>query len=227
MKLLIVDDDSAFCRLLERGLSTESVQVATAESAEAALTHLASVPRGHFDLVLLDVTMPGQSGLDLLSVLRDRGAAVPVVFVTSRGATEEKVAGLAAGADDWLVKPFELGELRARIDAVLRRADHNLLEYGDLNVDLARQRATRADRLLNLTPREFELLVLLVRAKGQVVSREQMIEQIWRSKIDPGTNVIDVQLGRLRRKLDRHGQPSIESVRGVGFRLQAAPQGEH
>jgi DNA-binding response OmpR family regulator len=222
MRYLIVDDDPEFRRLLQRGLAADDVSVTAAESAEAALEALRTIPRGHFDLVVLDVTMPGQSGLELLAALREQGRRVPVVFVTARGDVAEKVEGLAAGADDWLVKPFALEELRARIAAVLRRQDDTLLDYGDVCVDLGRQRATRDDVAMELSPREFELLTQLVRAKGEVVTREQLLKEIWEVEFDPRTNVIDVQMGRLRRKLDRLGPPCIESVRGKGFRMTAA-----
>jgi two-component system OmpR family response regulator len=222
MRYLIVDDDPEFRRLLQRGLATDDISVTTAESAEAALETLRTIPRGHFDLAVLDVTMPGQSGLELLAALREQGRRVPVVFVTARGDVAEKVEGLAAGADDWLVKPFALEELRARITAVLRRQDDTLLDYGDVRVDLGRQRATRDGVAMDLSPREFELLTHLVRAKGEVVTREQLLKEIWEVEFDPRTNVIDVQMGRLRRKLDRLGPPCIESVRGQGFRMTAA-----
>jgi two-component system OmpR family response regulator len=222
MRYLIVDDDPEFRRLLQRGLATDDISVTTAESAEAALEALQTIPRGHFDLAVLDVTMPGQSGLQLLAALREQGRRVPVVFVTARGDVAEKVEGLAAGADDWLVKPFALEELRARIAAVLRRQDDTLLDYGDVRVDLGRQRATRDGVAMDLSPREFELITWLVRAKGEVVTREQLLKEIWEVEFDPRTNVIDVQMGRLRRKLDRLGPPCIESVRGQGFRMTAA-----
>ena len=224
MRVLIVDDDRSFRRILERGLAADPVELTSVASAEAALDLLHSLPRGHFDLVLLDVTLPGgANGIELLRELRRRGARVPVIFVTSRAATEEKIAGLGAGADDWLVKPFALDELRARIEAVMRRQAHNQLEYGDLRVDLERQRVTRGGTSVDLSRRDLEVLVLLMRAKGDTVARADLLREIWELPFDPGTNVIDVQIGRLRRKLDRHGAPCIESVRGVGFRLVAAP----
>lgn len=221
MRLLIVDDEREFREILARALASPRVEVVSAANAAEARAAIASRPRGHFDLLVLDVSMPGLSGPEFLEQLRREGLGLPVVFVTARGAIEEKVAALAAGADDWLVKPFALAELSARIEAVLRRRADALIEYGDVRVDLGRQRVFRQGQPVDLSPRELELLLLLLRRKGGLVARDELLREIWELDFDPGTNVIDVQLGRLRRKLDRLGPPCIESVRGQGYRLVA------
>ncbi len=222
MRLLIVDDDPDFRRFLELGLSDDDVSVTTAGSGEEALQALAAVPPGHFDLIVLDVQMPGVSGWDLLYDLREAGRELPVIFVTGLGRTAEKVRGLGLGADDYVVKPVDIEELRARIETVLRRRRSvPPIEYGELRIDLARHNVERNGTGLDLSPREFDLLLCLVQARGDLVSRQDLLRVVWNTEFDPGTNVVDVHIGRLRRKLDRHGEPLIENERGKGYRVVA------
>ncbi|MFT7462878.1 MAG: two-component system OmpR family response regulator [Pseudohongiellaceae bacterium] len=224
MKLLIVDDDEAVLAVVERGLQRDGdgMEVTTASAAPEALRILGQAPAGHFDLIVLEVNMPGVTGLELLNDLREAGSQIPVIFVTGLATLQDKVAGLGLGADDYIVKPFQIAELRARIRAVLRRRESMApIEYGELCVDVARRQVQRGDQKLELSPREFDLLFQLVRAKGELVSRETLLSQIWELDFDPGTNVLDVHVGRLRRKLDKLGEPLIENIRGKGYRILA------
>lgn len=220
MNLLIVDDDQAILSVVERGLTADGMDVTSASDVPQALSLLNTSPAGHFDLIVLDVKMPGATGLDLLNELREAGSQIPVIFVTGLASLEDKVAGLGLGADDYIVKPFQIAELRARIRAVLRRRESLApIEYGELRVDVASRQVQRGGEKLDLSPREFDLLFRLVRAKGELVSREELLRKIWELEFDPGTNVLDVHVGRLRRKLDKLGQPLIENVRGQGYRI--------
>src|SRR5262245_46665952 len=171
-------------------------------------------------MILLDVMMPALSGWELLHDLREHGRETPVIFVTARDAVEERVKGLRLGADDYVIKPFAFSELLARIEAVIRRRQSLApIEVFDLRLDLARRQVRRGDRSIDLSPREFDLLLALVRAGGRVLSRSELLREVWSIEFDPGTNVVDVHIGRLRRKVDRHGPPLIQTVRGEGYRL--------
>src|SRR5215470_5019102 len=179
-----------------------------------------------FDLVLLDLMLPGRSGLEILQTLRHRHIETPVLVLTARDGVDDRVLGLDLGADDYLVKPFALPELLARIRALLRRgrpSDVLRLRTADLELDLVTRHATRGDRPLDLTVREFELLEYLLRHQGHLVSREMLAHDVWKEprRATPLDNVIDVQMTRLRRKVDAHGAPRlIHTVRGVGFVLR-------
>lgn len=222
MKLLIVDDDDALLEVLREGLTDAHTHVECARTVPGALEVLAQHPTGAFDLIVLDQGLPGQAGIELLHDLRETGSQLPVIFMTGDDTLEGKVTGLREGADDYIVKPVRLAELRARIDAVLRRRDDPApVEYGELRLDLTTRHAWRANEQLDLSPREFSLLLMLVKAKGELVSREQLLAGVWELDFDPGTNVLDVHVGRLRRKLDRHGSPLIENQRGLGYRVLA------
>lgn len=224
MKLLIVDDDEALLEGLAEGLADDHTSVTCARTVPEALEVLGRHPAGAFDLIVLDQRLPGPDGIELLHELREAGSHVPVIFITGDDTLEGKVQGLREGADDYIVKPFKLAELRARIDAVLRRrVDPPPVEYGELRLDLTRRRAWRSDQSLDLSPREFSLLLTLVKAKGELVSRERLLSDVWELEFDPGTNVLDVHVGRLRRKLDRLGSPLIENERGRGYRVLAPP----
>jgi two-component system OmpR family response regulator/two-component system copper resistance phosphate regulon response regulator CusR len=178
------------------------------------------------DAIVLDLMLPGQPGLDVLRGLRERGVHTPVVVLTARGAVEERVAGLQFGADDYLVKPFAFVELLARIEAVCRRTSARplaTLACGDLTLDLTTRRVTLDDREVELTPTEFSLLELLMRYAGQVVTRKMMCEHIWGFDWDGPTNVIEVHVNRLRRKLDRDRNDSvIRTVRGRGYAIPSS-----
>ncbi len=222
MRVLIVDDDQDFRRVLELALDAEGTQTETAQDGAAALQLLAQRPAGHFDLILLDVQMPGASGWDLLYRLREAGDEIPVIYISGLDQTEHKIKGLGLGADDYLTKPVDVDELKARLEAVLRRRRSiEPLRYGELTMDLARRKVTRGENAVDLSPREFDLLLTLVRAKGGIVSRAELLRDVWDMDFDPGTNVLDVHIGRLRRKVDRTGRPLILNERGQGYHIAA------
>jgi two-component system copper resistance phosphate regulon response regulator CusR len=179
---------------------------------------------GAFDLILLDVMMPGRSGWDLLEELRGCGDATPVIFVTARHEVDERVRGLRLGADDYVIKPFDLAELLARIHAVLRRRGApTLVQVGDLRIDLVRRNVEDAGRRIELSALEFSLLRALAEAKGRVLSRRELLRQVWDIDFETGTNAVDVQVARLRRKIGKSGPLLVQTVVGQGYRL-AEPQ---
>jgi DNA-binding response OmpR family regulator len=219
MRLLVVDDDPKFRSYISSGLKESGIECATAADPDEALLTLQQEGRA-FDLILLDVMMPAKSGWDLLFDLREQGRETPVIFVTARDAVEERVKGLKLGADDYVIKPFAFSELLARIEAVIRRRQSLApVEVFDLRLDLVRRQVTRGGRAIDLSPREFDLLLALVRASGKVLARSELLREVWNIDFDPGTNVVDVHIGRLRRKIDRIGSPLIHTVRGEGYRL--------
>jgi len=222
LRVLIVDDDHDFRRVLELALEADGLETETAGDGAAALEVLEKRPPGHFDLILLDVQMPGTSGWDLLYQLREAGDEIPVIYVSGLDQTEHKVKGLGLGADDYLSKPVDVDELKARLEAVVRRRQSiEPLRYGELTMDLARRKVTRGEAGIDLSPREFDLLLTLVRAKGGIVSRAELLSEVWDMDFDPGTNVLDVHIGRLRRKVDRTGRPLILNERGKGYHIAA------
>jgi two-component system response regulator MprA len=213
--ILVVDDDAPIRRMLDRTLRADGYEVRSAPDGGAALV---SVEQSVPDLIVLDVAMPGLDGLAVCRRLRQRGLATPVLLLTARDGLADRVQGLDAGADDYVVKPFETEELLARVRALLRRGrrPETTLAFSDLTLDLDRRIATRAGRELALSARESDLLELLLRNARRVVSREQAIAQIWGG--DAHANVVDRYVSNLRRKL---GEPAlIETVRGVGFVLR-------
>ena len=224
MKLLIVEDEAKLADYLRKGLAEEGYVVEVAGNGIDGL-HMAT--EGNHDLILLDTMLPGIDGLGLLAALR-QSKQTPVIMLTARHRVEDRVRGLKAGADDYLVKPFAFSELVARIEVLLRRAagaapapDALLLSLGDLQVDLARRRAVRAGQRLELSAKEFQLLTLLMRRKGEVLSRTEIAEQVWDVNFDHGTNVIDVAIRRLRGKLDLPFEhPLLHTVRGMGYVLE-------
>ncbi|MGI8863480.1 MAG: response regulator transcription factor [Solirubrobacteraceae bacterium] len=215
-RVLVVDDDPPLRRMLERTLTAEGFDVTLAIDGGAALV---AAERSAPDVIVLDVAMPALDGLAVCRRLRGKGLPTPILMLTARDAVPDRVAGLEAGADDYLVKPFAVQELIARIRALTRRrADPRpLLSYADLTLDLAARRAVRAGRAVELTGREAALLELLLRDPGRLVTRERAIDEIWDSGAEP--NVVDRYITRLRRKL---GEPKlIRTVRGSGFALRA------
>jgi two-component system, OmpR family, response regulator MprA len=210
--ILVVDDDAPIRRMLDRTLSAEGYAVETAADGGEAL---AAVERSAPDLVVLDVGLPGVDGLAVSRRLRAKGLAVPVLLLTARDSVPDRVAGLDAGADDYLVKPFATEELLARVRALLRRgkSPEELLAFGDLTLDPATRAAQRAGATLSLSEREADLLALLLRNARRVVPREQAIAEIWQG--DATANVVDRYVSNLRRKLGE--PPLIDTVRGVGF----------
>lgn len=223
MQILVVEDQKKVARALKEGLEAEHYEVVLAETGEEGF-YLANSRT--FDLVVLDLTLPGRDGLEILATLRKRGLQTPVLILTARDAVEDRIVGLDSGADDYLVKPFAFPELLARIRALLRRGrtDQVLrLKFADLEMDLATRRVTRADEVLKLSVREFEILECLLRHQGHVVSREMLAREVWHEtdRATPLDNVIDVHMMRLRRKVDGpFDRKLIMTVRGVGFMLR-------
>jgi two-component system response regulator MprA len=220
--LLLVDDDPELLQLLFDELQGAGHRCVGVNNGQDALMHLR---RGHFALVVLDWTLPDFSGVEICRRLRSSGNTTPVLMVTARDALEERVAALDAGADDYLTKPFELDELQARVRAQLRRRDYTSgqeaparLELGDLSIDLILRRVLRAEQEINLSQREFDLLVCLVKHPEQVLEREQILELVWGKPFVGDPNTLDVYMGYLRRKLEKPGLAQLlHTVRGVGF----------
>ena len=223
MRILLVEDDRKAAQLLARGLAEEGFVVDVAHTAEAGDAQTAAADH---DLLILDWSLPGASGLDLCRTLRERGIHTPILMLTARDALNERVTGLNSGADDYLTKPFAFEELLARVRALLRRGTAMrpaVLTVADLVLDAGRQQATRAGAALDLTRKEFAILETLMRHAGNIVSRARLAEQVWQADLLAIDNLIDVHMGNLRRKLDAPGAaPLIETVRGRGFRLTAA-----
>lgn len=216
MRILAVEDEAAILRMLERGLTAAGHQVLTADNGEDGA--LLALDEG-VDAVLLDITMPGTDGHEVLARIRARRPGLPVLMLTARDDLDNKVRALDAGADDYLTKPFAFEELLARIRALTRRSDQasaTRLEVGDVRLDLLGRRVWRGDRPIELSNREFTLLEYLLRHAGQVLSRTQILFAVWEYDADPSSNVVDVYVRYLRRKL---GEPSpIHTVRGAGYR---------
>jgi DNA-binding response OmpR family regulator len=220
--VLLVDDDAAIRRSVAVGLELEGFRVVSASGGRAALE---AVERVRPSVLLLDLTMPDLDGLEVLRRLRESGDETPVCVLSARDEVDDRVLGLEAGADDYVVKPFAVEEVVARLHALLRRRPDSdaraLLRAGDIELDTRGHRATRAGRDLELTPREFALLAVFLRRPGEVLDRQVLHEEVWGYTFDPGTNVTDVFVGYLRRKLEADGEPRVlHTVRGVGFVLR-------
>jgi two-component system copper resistance phosphate regulon response regulator CusR len=221
--VLIVEDERKLAQVLASALQAEHYDVVVAATGEDGF-YRANAER--FDLVVLDLMLPGRSGLEILQTLRQRQIDTPVLILTARDGVDDRVLGLDGGADDYLVKPFALPELLARIRALLRRgrpSDLLRLKAADLEVDLVARRVVRGDRPIELTSREFDLLEYLLRHQGHLVSREMLARDVWKEprRATPLDNVIDVQMTRLRKKVDLEGPARlIHTVRGVGFVLR-------
>ena len=225
LRVLVVEDERKVAEALRQGLEGEGYAVVVETSGEAAFFRLTT---DRFDLILLDLRLPGRDGIEILSAVRRRGLQTPVVVLTARDTLEDRVVGLDAGADDYVVKPFAFAELLARIRAVARRgrpAEAERLTVDTLVIDCATRRVTRAGRAVELTTKEFDLLLHLMRHARQVVSRDTLAREVWRETARSTThdNVIDVHVSRLRRKIDADRPVRlIHTVRGVGFVLREA-----
>lgn len=233
-RILVIEDEPGIVDFLDRGLTAHGFEVSSALDGVSG-TELAL--GGDIDLVVLDMMLPGRSGLEVLAALRNANATLPVIALTARGEIEDRVAGLDAGAVDYLTKPFSLSELAARIRAQLRvaaQATATILQGADIEVNLITREVLSSGELVRLSTTEFELLVYLLRNRGHVLSREQILRAVWGYDYDPGTNVVDVYVGYLRRKLKRAKGPStgdtddhrrespIVTVRSVGYRFDAS-----
>jgi two-component system response regulator MprA len=219
MRVLVVEDDPALAASLLRSMVFEGYEVSHAATGEDAVVAIAATG---FDCVVLDVGLPGISGLELTRRLRRQGNEIPILMLTARQLTGDRVAGLDAGADDYLVKPFELEELLARIRALVRRSmpgeDHGVLQVADLRMDARAHQAWRGGREILLTRTEWQLLEYLLSHTGQVLTRQQLWQHVWGYDFDPGSNTLDVFIGYLRRKTEADGESRlVQTVRGLGY----------
>jgi DNA-binding response OmpR family regulator len=224
MRILVVEDDRKVARFIQQGLEEEGHAVDVAGDGEEGglLAHV-----NPYDVMVLDIQLPKKNGLQLAAELRREQVRTPILMLTARDSTEDVVRGLDAGADDYLTKPFAFEELVARVRALGRRAAAapagGVLRVADVEVDRARHRASRGERDLALTPREFRLLAYLLERPDEVVTRIELLEKVWDMSFDPGTNVVDVHVSNLRRKLEEGGEPRLlHTVRGVGFSLRTS-----
>jgi len=224
MRILIVEDETKTAAYLKRGLEENGFVADLAGDGEEG-AHLAFT--GSYDLIVLDVMLPARDGWTIVAELRRREITTPVIFLTARDAVHDRVKGLELGADDYLVKPFAFSELLARVRSILRRGvtrQSTILKVADLEMDLVRHRAIRAGRVLDLTPKEFLLLSLLMRRAGDVLSRTLIAEQVWDINFDSDSNVVEVHMRRLRSKVDDpFDHRLIHTVRGIGYVLEERP----
>jgi DNA-binding response OmpR family regulator len=224
MKVLVVEDEDRIAQFLKKGLTEKGYSVEAVGNGDAALERLESTA---YDLIILDLLLPGsRDGLELCREVRSRGVAAKILMLTARDTTENKIEGLDAGADDYLVKPFSFRELLARLRALLRRtepAEPGPLSFGGLSYDAESREVSRAGRVVRLTAREGALFELLLRRRGKVVSRAEIQARVWEDAYDLSTNIIDVYINALRRKIDSGERDGvIQTVRGVGYRVRPA-----
>jgi len=223
MRILIVEDDTEASDAMARGLAEAGHACSTAVDGQAGLE---AAEAGGFDVLIVDRMMPRIDGVSMVGLLRQGGDQTPVLFLSALGEINDRVAGLNAGGDDYLVKPYAFAELIARVEALARRREtgsvQTLLKVGDLEMDLIAREVRRAGKEIDLQPREFQLLEFLVRHAGQSVTRTMLLEKVWEYHFDPQTNVIDVHISRLRSKIDKgFDHPMLLTVRGAGYRLEA------
>ncbi|MFI6283567.1 response regulator transcription factor [Streptomyces sp. NPDC051018] len=216
-RILIVEDEERIAAFVEKGLRANGFTTTVVADGDAAYDYAMT---GGFDLVVLDIGLPGRDGFTVLRQLREAQVSVPVIVLTARDSVRDTVAGLEGGADDWMTKPFRFEELLARVRLRLRTAarapEVTVLRNGELTLDLRTRRARSGERTVDLTAREFVLLELFLRHPGQVLSREQILSHVWGYDFDPGSNIVDVYVRALRKKL---GADRVETVRGMGYRL--------
>lgn len=221
MRILLVEDEKGVAKFIKKGLEEEFY---TVEAAVDGTDGLLMATSGDYDLILLDIMLPGMNGIELCKGIRGAGIKTPILLLTAIDAVGSKVEGLESGADDYLTKPFAFSELLARIRALLRRSADSVSELSlmDLRIDLLSRRVFRGDKEILLTPKEFSMLEFMLRNKGRVLSRTQIIENIWGYNFDPNTNIVDVHVRYLREKIDINFEKKlIHTVRGAGYVLKA------
>ena len=218
-RVLVIEDEARITSFLERGLTTNGYMATIASTGAEGLAFTAT---GEFDLVILDIGLPDMDGFAVLKELRSRGSAIPVIILTARDAVTDTVHGFEGGADDYVTKPFRFEELLARVKARLRddrQPEPTILQVGEAKLNLKTRRVTRGDSTLELSAREFALAELFFRHPGQVLTREQLLSNVWGYDYDPGSNIVDVYVGYLRKKV---GGDLIRTVRGMGYRMEEA-----
>ena len=224
MRVLVVEDEKKTAAFVRKALQAEGFAVDVCHNGEDAWSAAHVTP---FDAIVLDIMLPGRDGLSVVRQLRARNVATPVLLLTARGAVNERVEGLNAGADDYLPKPFVLAELLARVRALGRRSGDNkpvVLHVGDLTLDTVTHKAKRADKVIELSAREYRLLEFLMRSPERVCGRMAIVESVWEYDFDPGTNLVDVYVMRLREKIDAGFEPKLlHTIRGVGYVMKESP----
>ena len=224
MRVLLIEDEKKIASFVRKGLEAQGFIVEVSHRGDEGYTLATTRP---YDVVVLDIMLPGRDGLSILRNLRDRKVPLPVILLTARSELNERLEGLNLGADDYLTKPFFIEELIARIHAVTRRASgatQGILSVADLSMNLLTREVKRGRTLIELTPREFTLLEHLMRSPGRVLTRVQICEQVWDYDFDPGTNLVEVYIQRLRKKVDADAPVKlIETIRGVGYRIKPQP----
>lgn len=222
MKILVIEDEKKIASFVRKGLEAQGFVVDACHHGDEGFIAACTRP---YDAIVLDIMLPGRDGLSILRALRERRMAVPIILLTARGELNERLEGLNLGADDYLTKPFYIEELIARLHVVTRRASgasQSILAVADLTVNLLTREVTRGGRKIELTAREFELLEHLARSPGRVLTRAQICERVWNYDFDPGTNLVEVYIQRLRKKIDADADVKlIETIRGVGYRMKA------
>lgn len=224
MNILVVEDEPLMADFLKRGLGAEGHVVTHAKDGHEGQGYATA---DEYDIILMDVMLPGRSGLDVCETIRGAGITTPVIMLSAMDTVADRIRGLRAGADDYVVKPYAFDELIARIDALIGRkvrsrvdtGERNMLAHGNILLDRETVRVTRDGNRIELTAKEFGILELLLERPGAVISRERILNSVWGINADPLTNVVEVYIGRLRRKLGNHGEQAIETVRGFGYRL--------
>ena len=222
MHILVVEDDISTAKYIAAGLCEIGHQV---EICEDGLDGLRAFRKDQFDLMIVDRMLPGLDGLSVVQLLREQGFSLPVLFLSALDGVDDRIKGLNAGGDDYLVKPFSLEELQARVAALGRRSSLSatgiVLKVADLHMDLVARRVTRGDAVIELLPREWELLEYLIRNRGRVVTKKMLLEKIWEFHFDPRTNVVETHISRLRQKIDKgFGVELLQTVRGSGYMLR-------
>lgn len=224
MRILVVEDEKKMASFIRKSLQAAGFAVDMLHNGNDAL---AAIQHTAFDVVVLDIMLPGRDGLSIITVLREKGVKTPILLLSARGELREKVEGLNAGADDYLPKPFALEELVARVRALGRRAGETnslILRVGDLSLNTLTREVKRGDRLVDLAPREYLLLEFLMRSAGRTCDRMAIVEKVWDYDFDPGSNLVDVYVMRLREKIDADAEVKlIHTVRGIGYALKPAP----